>query len=267
MGTELPLQFAVILGTNEIASAVAIRLHRRGCAVVLSHDPMPPVLRRKMAFHDALFDEVVTLDGVEARRADSGLAIRARLLQPEGVTITDLGLLDLIVLQSIDTLVDARLQQALATPDLRRLARLAIGLGPGFHGGVNCDRAIAIPRSRQAQRLGGHGDERFRRAEFAGRWRTALEIGTRIYKDFVVGHLGPHPVAAPFDGVLRGVVRDGIEVPAGVRLFEIDPRGRQANWTEIDHPTRRIADTVIQAISLDAAATPAKTRVPLHLVR
>jgi len=41
---------AVILGTDEIASAVAVNLYRSGYCVVLSHDPLPPVIRRKMAF-------------------------------------------------------------------------------------------------------------------------------------------------------------------------------------------------------------------------
>ncbi|MDZ5649882.1 hypothetical protein [Nitrospirillum sp. BR 11828] len=34
--------YAIILGTNEIASAVAIRLHHQGYGVVMSHDPLPP---------------------------------------------------------------------------------------------------------------------------------------------------------------------------------------------------------------------------------
>jgi hypothetical protein len=33
---------------------------------------------------------------------------------------------------------------------------------------------------------------------------------------------------------MSGVVRDGIEVPAGVKLFEIDPHGRRATWSGID---------------------------------
>ena len=70
-------RFAVILGTNEIASAVAVGLHRAGYGVVLSHDPLPPVIRRKMAFHDALFDDAVSVDGMAARRVDTGLDIRA----------------------------------------------------------------------------------------------------------------------------------------------------------------------------------------------
>jgi hypothetical protein len=92
-----PYPFAVILGTNEIASAVAVYLRRAGYGVVLSHDPVPPVIRRKMAFHDALFEDAVFIDGIGAERADTGLEIRAGLDGTRGVIITELGLLDLIV--------------------------------------------------------------------------------------------------------------------------------------------------------------------------
>ena len=144
------------------------------------------------------------------------------------------------MIRAIDVLVDARMQKYLATPDLRRLGRLAIGLGPGFASGVNCDVAIETRPGKAgriiregctdqpdgiSQRLGEHAGERFVRAGFTGRWNTAIEIGTRVFKDFVVGHLGNVPVRAPFDGILRGIVRDGTEVPAGAKLLEIDSRG------------------------------------------
>src|SRR5271165_1229167 len=45
----------IVLVTNEIASATAVRLTWEGHGVILSHDPFPPVIRRGMAFHDALF--------------------------------------------------------------------------------------------------------------------------------------------------------------------------------------------------------------------
>jgi hypothetical protein len=282
MRTDRPFRFAVILGTNEIASAVAVRLHRAGFRVALSHDPLPPVIRRKMAFHDALFDDAVTVEGIPAERADSGLQIRTSLAQAPGVIITELGLLDLIVIQTIDILVDARMQKYLATPDLRRLARLAIGLGPGFAGEVNCDIAIETRPGKAGQiirqgyadqpdgisrRLGSHWGERFVRSEFAGRWNTAIEIGTRIFKDFVVGHLGNTPIRAPFDGILRGVVRDGTEVPAGVKLLEVDSRGRRAIWTGVDGRGQVIASAVTNAISLHKTGAPKKTGRPLHLVK
>ena len=62
--------FAIILGTNEIASAVAVKLRKAHFNVILSHDPYPPVIRRGMAFYDALFDDCAVIDGIEGQRAE-----------------------------------------------------------------------------------------------------------------------------------------------------------------------------------------------------
>lgn len=273
---------AVILGTNEIASAIAAELVPCSYDVVMSHDPIPPVIRRKMAFHDALFGDPVTLNGVSAMRVDDAITLRGSLGMTNRVLITELGLLDLIVIQTLDVLIDARLQKYVTKPDLRRLARSTIGLGPGFIGEANCDIAVetlparageliirgptAEPDGRPAP-LGEARETRFVRAEINGRWHTAVEIGARIYRNFVVGHLAGIPVHAPFDGLLRGVVRDGVEVPAGAKLLEIDPRGRAASDTELDERTRRIAQAVVRALSLRDAG-PAEPAGPhIHLVR
>lgn len=273
--------FAVILGTNEIASAVAVNLFWAGYATVLSHDPMPPVIRRRMAFHDALFDDAASVAGVSASRADTSVEIRDRLATGPHVLVTKLGLLDLIVIGAIDILVDARMNKYQVTPDLRRLAHLTVGVGPGFCSDFNCDVAVetrpgsagrivregpTLEPDGVPSRLGGQGAERFVRAEVAGRWHTAIEIGTRVFKDFLIGHLGNVPVRAPFDGVVRGVVRDGTEVPLGVKLLEIDRRGRTANWTGIDTRANAIAKGVMKAM---AARTKAETaRIgKLHLIK
>jgi hypothetical protein len=273
---------AVILGTNEVASAIAVHLHRDRYGVVLSHDPAPPVIRRKMAFHDALFDDAVTVDGIAARRADTGIEIRSLLNTDDGVVITELGLLDLIVVRTLDLLIDARMQKYHTLPDLRPLARFTIGVGPGFRAGGNCHAAVETrpgkvgrvlecgatdPGDGVPRRLGGCYEERFMRAENAGRWHTAIEIGTRVFKDFVIGHLGHDPVRAPFDGVLRGVVRDGTEVPSGVKLLEIDPRGRRACWSGIDPRSQLIANAVAKAVALREAAVHRRTTAVLQLVK
>jgi hypothetical protein len=275
-------QMAVILGTNEIASAIAVHLHHDRYGVVLSHDPAPPVIRRKMAFHDALFDDAVTVDGVAARRADTGIEIRSLLRTDNAVIITELGLLDLIVVRTLDLLIDARMQKYHITPDLRPLARFTIGVGPGFTSGANCHAAVETRPGKVGRviqygatdagdgvprRLGGCYEERFVRADNAGRWFTAIEIGTRVFKDFVIGHLGHEPVRAPFDGVLRGVVRDGTEVPAGVKLLEIDPRGRRATWSGVDPRSQLIAKAVMRAIALRETAASKRTASVFQLVK
>ena len=81
----------------------------------------------------------------------------------------------------------------------------------------------------------------------------------------MIGHLGDAPVRAPFDGFLRGVVRDGIDVPAGVTLFEIDPRGRRATWSGIDPRSGLIATAVIKAIALRDAAVSEGRRAFFNL--
>lgn len=261
-------RLAVVLGTNEIASAVAVHMHRLGWAVVLSHDPFPPVIRRQMAFHDCLFGDRVVLDGVSAERAENALELVGILDYSSHVAVTPLQFNDLVALRAPDALIDARMQKYRVTPDLRRLAGITVGLGPHFAVGRNCDIAVETKPTcvgqlvqngeteaadHVADRLGGVGKERFVYAERRGLWHSALDIGVRVFKDFVVGHLDGEPVRVPLDGVLRGVVRDGLQVPAGVKLLEIDPRGRAAKWTGIDQKSELLASAVARALRVALA--------------
>ncbi|MGJ4994452.1 xanthine dehydrogenase [Bradyrhizobium sp. HKCCYLR20261] len=266
MGTTA-VRFAVVLGTNDVASAIAVHLHRAGFCVVLSHDPNPPVMRRKMAFHDALFGDCVRVENVIGERIDSTMDVFKALGDPRHVLVTALGLIDLLPVRAIDVLIDARMQAHEVTPNLRGMTRLSIGIGPGFSPSANCDVAIETRPDRLGQivvdgwtlakddvgELGGVGAERLVLSPHEGRWHTPVEIGTRIYKGFVVGHLSGEPVTAPTDGILRGVVRDGSDVPAGVALAEIDPRGRHAQWTGIDAQGQALAQATLAAIRLHAA--------------
>jgi hypothetical protein len=109
--------------------------------------------------------------------------------------------------------------------------------------------------------LGGAGAERFVYSHAPGRWHCAVDIGTRVFKNFPIGILNGAAVPAPLDGILRGVVRDGTEVPAGVKLLEIDPRGRRACWTGIDERGAAIARATMAAIARKMSElSPARQR-------
>ena len=75
----------------------------------------------------------------------------------------------------------------------------------------------------------------------------------RIFKGMVVGHHDGAPVYAPIDGYLRGVARDATFVPHGVKILEIDPRGRAANWTGSDQRGRSIAEATVKAMRVRTA--------------
>jgi len=254
----------VLLGTNEIASAVAARLARSGAQVVMGHDPFPPVIRRGMAFHDALYDDRAEVDGVTGVVAESVIELVDALAKPGRVVVTPLQLTDLITLRTPDVVIDARMQKHRVTPDLRRLTRLAIGLGPNFVAGGNCHVAIethpamtgallasgrTLASDGIARDLGGVGRERFLYAPRSGVWRTALDVGARVYKGIVIGHHDGLPLIAPMDGLLRGVARDSAFAPGDVKLVEIDPRGRAAQFTGTDALGRAIAEAAADAIN------------------
>ena len=182
--------------------------------------------------------------------------------------MTSLGLTDLLAFGAPDVLVDARMQKQHVTPDLRNLARIAVGLGPNFSVGSNCDVAVETHPARcgevvkagrtesvdpHCRPLGEVGSERFVYSELMGRWHTPIEIGARVFKGVVLGYLETMPVRAPLDGVVRGIVRDGLHVPPNVKLLEIDPRGRGASWTGIDDRGRDIAEATVKAIRIRTA--------------
>jgi hypothetical protein len=257
-------RFAVILGTNEIASAIAVYLHGAGWGTVLSHDAYPPVIRRRMSFHDVLYGDACEIEGVRGVHAERSLDVAPVILKEGCVVVTRLGLLDLIPIAAIQVLIDARMQKRHVTPDLRYLARLTVGIGPEFSPGGNCDIAVETHPSKAgsvlcsgrtdcadgiARKLGNAGAERFVYSQVSGRWHCAVDIGTRVFKNFTIGILDGAPITAPFDGILRGVVRDSLEVPSNVKLLEIDPRGRDACWTGVDERGRAIAEAALKAIA------------------
>jgi len=261
-------RFAVVLGTNEIASAVGVHLHRDGWRVVLSHDPDPPVIRRRMAFHDVLFGETMRIDGICGARADNALRVLKALGDTDRIVVTRLGWLDVLAIRQVDLLVDARMQKYRVTPDLRPIAGLTIGLGPGFSVNANCDIAVETRPARTgsivragrtdfadgtSRHLGGIGSERFVYAHEHGWWHTLEEIGVPVSKGCVLGRVNGMSVRAPLDGILRGIVRNGTKVSAGVKLLEVDPRGDHAQWTGIDERGRTIATATLNAIRVHAA--------------
>jgi hypothetical protein len=199
----------------------------------------------------------------------------------EHIVVTQLGLSELFALGEIAALIDARMQKKAVTPELRHLAGTTIGLGPGFTVGANCDVAIETRPGQEgivlsagrtevadgiSRKLGGLGKERFIYSEEAGRWRTALDVGKRIFKGFPLGRIGSQLIEAQMDGILRGIVRDDIDVPAGVKVVEIDPRGRKARWMGIDERGHALADATYEALKEAASRNPNLSSARIRLV-
>jgi hypothetical protein len=205
-----------------------------------------------MAFHDALFGDPAVLDGMAAARADTTVEVSELMAGGAGAIVTGLGLLDLLTVDRLDVLIDARSQSMTPRPDLRWLARTSVGLGPGFLAQANCDIAMDLPEASPEPVAEGAARQTVR-SVMRGVWRTPVEIGSHVFKDFVVGHLDGAAIHAPFDGVITGAVRDGTEVTAAVDLVEIDRRVRETQWRGVDLRGAAVAMGVLAALETRAA--------------
>ena len=263
--TEYPVPVSLILGTGDIASAVAHALFRAGHGVVMLRDAATPVLRRGMSFDDALEDGVVELDGVWGVRAEAPEMLPALSRGREAVVLAsvELAVVGAICPAMAAVLIDARMRKYASPPDLRRLAPCTIGIGPGFVPDRNVDLGIetipgsegeivvhgatASPTGRSVP-LGGAADERFLCAPRAGAWLPKAVPGQVIAQGAVIGWLGTEQLLAPISGRLRGLVRP---MPGGVargtKLAELDPRP-DAPFTGMPPRAARIAAGVQRAV-------------------
>lgn len=230
----------LILGGGDVGSAVAHFLFRAGLQVLIVERVRSPHARRGMAFTDALFDGHVVLDGVEARWVADIAAVQACWQEGRAVPLVTLPEPEVFAALRFDVLVDATMRRNRAPEDQRALAPMMIGLGPGYAPGVNCHIAIetqwgeamgrvlreqpAAERSGGPRPLAGVARERFAISPAAGTWHTQARLGQQVRPGDALGTLGEHVVRAPIAGVLRGLARDGVSVPAGQRLIEVDPR-------------------------------------------
>ena len=254
----------LIRGSGDIGSAVAHRLLRSGHRVVIHDVALPAAPRRGMAFTDAVFDGSAELDGVRARRVELG-ELGSGAGDDVLVSVAEqLG--DVLAAVLPDLLVDARMRKRAQPEAQRGLARLTIGLGPNFVAGETTDLAIETqwgddlgvvlrhgatkPLGGEPRAFEGHARDRFVYAPASGVMRTQAAIAQRVAAGETVATIGDEPLRAPLDGMLRGLVHDGVPVAAGAKVLEVDPRGDPSKVFGIGPRPRRIAAGVLEAMAL-----------------
>lgn len=264
-----------IKGGGDLASAVAHRLFRDGRAVVIGEDPEPRVVRRRMAFAQAVFDGEATVEGVRAVRTDAGPAF-ARLLQSRKAipVLVDPGGASIRGLKPT-VLVDARMRKKERSDSTVAEAPFVIGLGPGFLAGREAHVVIetargpdlgtvitqgeALPYDGKPVNLGGFTTERYLYAPTGGVFRTPLDIGARVRAGETLGEVAGALLVATVGGTIRGILKDGIRVRQGQKLLDIDPR-EEPVLTGISQKAQAIAAGVAAAIA--AWETSAARRPP-----
>jgi xanthine dehydrogenase accessory factor len=78
--------------------------------------------------------------------------------------------------------------------------------------------------------------------------RNVLAIGDEVKRDATVCYVGDAEVKAALSGVVRGLIRDGMTVKKGVKIGDIDPRGKKEYCYTISDKARAIGGGVLEAI-------------------
>mgnify|MGYP003594776798 CR=1 FL=1 len=270
---------AVVRGAGDLGTGIAYRLWRCGFRVVCLDLERPLVIRRTVAFASAIYEGRITVEGAQADRiffADEAVYVWGNngipvMADPDGRAISALG---------PDVVVDAILAKRNTGTRITD-APVVIACGPGFTAGVDCHMVVetqrghdlgrvlrqgsALPDTGVPGEIGGESARRVVRSPEAGVIVSRRAIGDRVKEGDLIAEIeittplsetartGDRPavrhaeVRATLTGVLRGMIHDGIPVPAGLKIADIDPRADARHCYSISDKALAIGGGVVEA--------------------
>jgi xanthine dehydrogenase accessory factor len=106
----------------------------------------------------------------------------------------------------------------------------------------------AAPNTGVPGSVGGQSARRVLRAPAEGVFRAVRAIGDRVRAGDVVARVGDAPIRSQLDGVVRGLLHDGLWVTAGTKAGDVDPRGVVAHCLTISDKALAVGGGVVEAI-------------------
>ncbi len=264
-GSTIPVKDLVIAfkGAGEMATGIACRLFQANIKNIFMMETAHPLaVRRKVSFSETIFDDTITVEGVTATKAADQYRIPFIWQDNEIPVLADPTWKAVNAVQP-HVVIDAIIAKKNLGTKLSE-APLVIGLGPGFDAGSDVHRVIETNRGHNMGRvipkgpaetntgipgsIEGKSIERVLRAPGAGIFRCDLCIGSLVQKGQVIGHVNDIPIPAQIDGMLRGLIRNHSKVKTGLKIGDIDPRGKKASCNSISEKARALGGAVLEAI-------------------
>lgn len=253
----------LIRGGGELATGIACAMNRRGALVVVTDRPRPTALRLGVTFATAVLKGRMTVEGVRASHVNRREEIEAAWARGE-VALWTAGERALDFAPPL--LVDARMRQLSEAQTTIHDALVVIGIGPGFEAGVDADYVIEsnrgpalgeiISTGRAEAHTGIPGDvlgfreERILRAPRAGKLVRVGDLGDFVAAGDIVARVGDDPVRARLDGMIRGLKLTGVDVGAGHKVGDIDPRRDRSLLSTMTDKARAIGLGAVRAAEI-----------------
>ena len=252
----------LIRGAGDLASGIALRLHRSGMEVAMTDIAAPTAIRRTVAFSQAIVAGEWTVEDVTAVRCETAAEARCLMATGRIPVFVDPECRIRVELRP-DALVDAILAKRNLGTTLQD-APLVIGVGPGFTAGVDCHAAVETMRGHTLGRvlyegsplpntnipglIGGFAGERVLRAPADGVFTATRSIGDMVEAGDTVGTVAGKPMVCTIGGVLRGLLADGVVAFAGMKAGDVDPRGVREYCFTASDKALAIGGGVLEAV-------------------
>lgn len=246
----------LILGGGDLASGIAHRLFSAGFRPIMTELSEPRMVRRTVSFGVAVYEGETVVEGIRAVRVDCFPEQHEDYIP----ILVDTG--DALQKFQPHILIDARMRKK-ECESLIAEGRLSIGLGPGFTAKKNVDVAIETHRGLDLGRViydgaplpdtgipgvvHGRGKERVLRAPASGILKHICDIGSIVKAGESVLEVNSIRLNAPFDGVIRGMMYEGLFVFNGEKVGDIDPVSETA-VNKISDKARALGGGVLEVI-------------------
>ena len=251
-----------IRGAGDLATGIALRLYRSGFDIVMSDIAVPTTVRRTVAFSPAVYTGETSVEGITGKICENISMID---------TVMESGCIPVVVDPSgeimkeykPDIIVDAIIAKTNIGTKITD-ADIVIGVGPGFEAGVDCHAVVETKRGHNLGRvlwsgsaypntgvpgnIGGYTVERIIRATADGVFRAKVNIGDYVKAGDLLAYCDETPVYANIDGIVRGLLQDGVKVKTGMKSGDVDPRAEKEYCFTVSDKASAIGGGVLEAI-------------------
>lgn len=253
----------VVRGAGDVATGTINRLFKCHFKLLCLESAKPSAIRRTVAYSEAIYEGRSIIENTTAVRVSSIQEMKnAHKNNMIPIMVDE----KCSILSSIkaDVLIDAIIAKKNLGTDMS-MANLTIALGPGFEAGVDVNYVIETMRGHNLGRviekgyalkntgvpglIAGKSNERVIHSPSSGIIKNIKKIGDKVSADDVIATVNEIEIKAGINGLLRGLIRDGYNVPKGMKIADVDPRlDEYDNCFTISDKAKSIAGGVLEAM-------------------
>lgn len=253
----------LIRGAGDLATGIAVRLHESGHTIVMTERAVPLTVRRSVAFSRAVYEKEARIEGITAVCVQ-GIEEVNRCLEDGKIAVVVDEEAKIREEYRPQVLVDAILAKRNMGTTISD-APFVIGVGPGFTAMEDCHCVVETQRGHHLGRvirtgsaapntgipgeIGGYGIERLIKSTGEGILKPVVSIGDCVTKGQIVAYAGKEPVYAKMNGMVRGMLQEGVSVSKGLKIGDIDSRQDQEYCHTVSDKARSVGGGVLEALT------------------